>query len=192
MKKSVLFIKEDEVAEEKAAAPDNHSSSSGSSGQKPILFIILAVVNMLVVAGVGYMIWAGKKKESAEPKLEHVIKGEHEAQEKEKHEEKEVVGRVVPLETFIVNLAGSKGRKVAKVNIEIELKDVGGNVADEIDKRKAQVRDIIIIILSSKSYEEVSNREGKDNLRSEIKDTINSFLTKGKITNVFFTEFIYN
>jgi flagellar FliL protein len=78
------------------------------------------------------------------------------------------------------------------VNIELELKDLNGNVADEIDKRKAQVRDIIIILLSAKSYEEVSTREGKDNLRAEIKDTINSFLTKGKISSVYFTEFIYN
>ena len=100
------------------------------------------------------------------------------------------MGKVVPLETFIVNLAGSKGRKIAKVNMELELK--GDGVSEEIEKRKAQIRDYIIIILSSKTYEEVSNKEGKNNLRSEIKDTINSYLTKGKITNVFFTDFIYN
>ena len=190
---SVEFIKEDEVAEEKAAAPVAASAPVNSnSGQRPILFIAIAIVNMLVVAGVGFMLWQGKKKEAAEPKIEQVIKGESEAQEHEAKTEKEFVGRVIPLETFIINLAGSKGRKVAKVNIEIELKDIAGNVADEIDKRKAQVRDIIIIILSSKTYEEVSSRDGKDNLRTEIKDTINSFLTKGKISNVFFTEFIYN
>ena len=61
-----------------------------------------------------------------------------------------------------------------------------------IEKRKAQIRDIIIIILSSKTYDEVSTREGKDGLKSEIKDTLNAFLTKGKIVNVYFTEFIYN
>lgn len=180
------------MAEEKAAAPPAASAPASPSNQKPILFIALAIVNMLILAAVGFMIWQGKKKEAAEPKIEQVIKGEHEAQEHDTKTEKEFVGRVVPLETFIINLAGSKGRKVAKVNIELELKDTNGNVADEIDKRKAQVRDIIIIILSSKSYEEVASRDGKDNLRTEIKDTINSFLSKGKIGNVFFTEFIYN
>lgn len=180
------------MAEEKAAAHEVAGGSAGTSGQKPILFIILAIINMIVVSGVGFMIWQGKKKEAAEPKIDHVIKGESETREHEAKAEKEFVGRVVPLETFIVNLAGTKGRKVAKVNIELELKDLSGNVADEIDKRKAQVRDIIIILLSAKTYDEVSSREGKDNLRAEIKDTINSFLTKGKITSVFFTEFIYN
>lgn len=69
---------------------------------------------------------------------------------------------------------------------------VGDKVLDEIENRKAQIRDIIIIILSSKTYEEVSTREGKENLRNEVKDTINSFLVQGKIAKVFFTEFIYN
>lgn len=182
------------MAEEKAAAaaaPEAAPAASGG-GPKSMILIALAVINMLVVAGVGFMLYQGRKKDAAEPKLEHVIKGEKEAQDKEKEgvEEKKFVGQVIPLETFVVNLAGSKGRKVAKVNMELEVK--GSAVQEEIDKRKAQVRDIIIIILSSKTYEEVSTREGKDNLRNEIKDTINSFLVKGKISNVFFTEFIYN
>ena len=180
------------MAEEKAA-PAEPASAKGGGGTNPLLFVILAVVNMAVVGGVGFMLFKNKQKENADPKIEHVIKGEKTAQEKEEHEEKSFVGKVIPLETFLVNLAGTKGRKVAKVNMELEVKDnSGGSVSDEIDKRKAQVRDIIIIILSSKTYEDVSTREGKDNLRNEIKDTINSFLTKGKIVNVFFTEFIYN
>jgi flagellar FliL protein len=78
--------------------------------------------------------------------------------------------------------------------MEIEIKDneVEGKVTAEIEQRKAQIRDIIIIILSSKTYEQVSTNEGKDNLRNQIKDTINSFLTTGRIQNVYFTEFIYN
>ena len=179
------------MAEEKAAAPSAESSQGGgSSGQKPVLWMALAIVNMLVVGLVGFMLYKGREKEAAQPKLEHVIGGEAQAQAREAIEEKQFVGKVVPLETFIVNLAGSKGRKVAKVNMELELK--GSGVAEEIEKRKAQIRDYIIIILSSKTYEEISTKEGKNNLRAEIKDTINSYLTQGKITNVFFTEFIYN
>ncbi|MFN8792388.1 MAG: flagellar basal body-associated protein FliL [Bdellovibrionales bacterium] len=179
------------MAEEKAAA---ESPAAASGGQKPLLFIILAVVNMIVVAVVGALIYLGKKKEAAQPTIDNVIAGEKQTAEQEANAKKEFVGKVVPMETFIVNLAGSKGRRVAKVNMELELKEAEGEgkIAAEIEQRKAQIRDIIIIILSSKSYEEVSSREGKDNLRSEIKDTINSFLTTGKISNVFFTEFIYN
>ncbi len=178
------------MAEEKAAAAEVSSGPSGGSGQKPVLLIALAVINMVVVGGVGFVLYQGKKKESSQPKIEDVIQGEHSAQHKEATEEKEVVGKVIPLETFIVNLAGAKGRKILKVNMELEVK--GEHSLGEIDKRKAQIRDIIIIILSSKNYDEVSSREGQDGLKTEIKDTINSFLVQGKISNVFFTEFIYN
>lgn len=181
------------MAEEKAAAPEAAPAapaSGGGSNKQSLILVVLAVVNMLVVGGVGFMLWQGKKKDAAEPKIEHVIKGEHTAQEAEKKEEKTFVGKIVPLETFLVNLAGSKGRRVAKVNIELEVE--GANVQVELDQRKAQVRDIIIIILSGKTYDQVANKEGKDQLREEVKDTVNAFLTKGKIKNVFFTEFIYN
>ncbi len=181
------------MAEENAAkeAPAAAAPAPGNDGNKsPVLLIALAVINMLVVAGVGFMLYQGKKKEAAEPKIQDVIKGEHEQQAKEATEEKSFIGKVIPLETFIVNLSGTKGRRIAKVNMELELQ--GPQVQLEIEKRKAQIRDIIIIILSSKTYDEVAQREGKDSLKNEIKDTLNAFLTKGKILNVYFTEFIYN
>lgn len=178
--------KGENVAEEKpaeTAAP----AAAAPSGSKPILLVVLVVVNMLVVLLVGFMLWKNSQKPTTT--LEQVVEGErHDAQtEPEKTEE---VGKVIPLETFIVNLAGSKGRKVLKVNMELEVQ--GLDVIQEIDNRKAQIRDFIIIILSSKTYDEVSTKEGKDSLRNEIKDNINSFLSKGKIINVYFTELIYN
>ena len=179
------------MAEEKATqetAPATESPAS-SAGSKSGLLIGLVVVNMLVVAFVGYMIWQGRKAEQAKPGIDVVVEGETQTQTEESAAPDEV-GKVIPLETFVVNLAGSKGRKVLKVNMELELK--GNEVVKEIDNRKAQIRDFIIIILSSKSYDEVSSKEGKDALRNEIKDNINSFLSKGKILNVYFTELIYN
>ncbi len=178
------------MADQKAAAPETAAPPSKGSSQNNIVLVLLILVNTIALAAAGYMLYQGKKKEAAEPRIEQVIKGEHETQTKEEEEVKDVTGPVIPLETFIVNLAGSKGRKVAKVNLELEVK--GEKVQEEIERRKPQIRDIIIITLSSKTYEDVSSKEGKDSLRNEIRDTINSFLTKGKITNVFFTEFIYN
>ena len=179
------------MAEEKEAVVDSAPAAKTSiADTKPYLLIGLVVVNMLVVVFVGFMIWKGKKIEEAKPGIEKVIEGENITQAIESTKTSDEVGKVIPLETFIVNLAGSKGRKVLKVNMELEIK--GQEVIQEIENRKAQIRDFIIIILSSKSYDEVSAKEGKDALRNEIKDNINSFLSKGKIINVYFTELIYN
>ncbi|MCB0414877.1 MAG: flagellar basal body-associated FliL family protein [Bdellovibrionales bacterium] len=144
---------------------------------------------MVVVLGVGAMLYLGKQKEAKEPGIEDVIKGEKEAQEAEEKNE-DFIGKLIPLETFLVNLSGSRGRKLAKVNMELEVSN--DDVQIEIDKLKPKIRDIIIIILSSKTYAQVSSKEGKDSLRDEIRDQVNLFLTKGQIKRVYFTEFIYN
>ncbi|MFN7727583.1 MAG: flagellar basal body-associated protein FliL [Bdellovibrio sp.] len=180
------------MAEENAAAKEvaAPAPSSGGGGKQNILILALAVINMVVVGAVGFMLYKGRQAEKAKPTIEHAIQGEVETQHEEKKDTDVKKKPVVPLETFIVNLAGSKGRRVAKVNVELEVSKV--DVQKEIDQRQAQVRDIIIMILSSKTYEYVSTKEGKNQLREEIKDTVNAFLSKGKIESVFFTEFIYN
>ncbi len=167
------------------------SGKTGGSSGKPKLLIGLVILNMLVVLGVGLMVMQSRQSQNQDPSkvIDQVIAGEQKAQGAEAQQGEEI-GKVVPLETFIVNLAGAKGRKVLKVNMELEAK--GADVIQEIDNRKAQIRDFIIIILSSKTYEEVATKEGKDQLRNEIRDNINTFLVKGKIANVYFTELIYN
>lgn len=164
-----------------------HAPKSG----KPMMLYALVIINMLVVAGVGFMVYSGKKKEAKQPGISDVIAGEHEAQRdpSAQVEEKEFVGTMVPMEMFLVNLSGANGRKLLKVLMELEVE--GTKVQEEIEKRKPQIRDIIITLLSSKTYEQVSSVEGKDYLREEVRDTVNSFLTKGKIKRVLFTEFIY-
>jgi flagellar FliL protein len=145
---------------------------------------------MLVVAGVGVMLYLDKKAKDAKPTIDKVIEGEHQAQQEEEKKEDQFIGSVIPMETFLVNLAGSRGGKLAKVNMELEVD--GEKVQQEIEKRKPQIRDIIIIILSSKNYDQIVTKESKDTLRDEVRDTVNSFLTKGHIKRVYFTEFIVN
>lgn len=175
---------EEKAKPQEAAAP---AAPAAQASQKPIMLIVLVVINMAVVIGVGFMVW--KAKQTPPPTIDQIVEGEKKQHEADKAVSEEV-GKVIPLETFIVNLANSKGRKVLKVNMELEV--TGSDIVQEVDNRKAQIRDFIIIILSVKTYEQISTKEGKDDLRAEIKDKVNSFLSKGKITNVYFTELIYN
>ena len=179
-----------ESAAKKEAAPDG--AKGGAGDKKPILLYALVVLNMLVVAGVGFMVQVGRKKDAAQPNINAVIKGEHETQveEKKKEEEEVFVGKMIPLEMFLVNLSGSRGRKLLKVAMELEVE--GEKVQEEIEKRKPQIRDMIIIILSSKTYDQVSVPDGKDKIKQEITDQINRFLSHGKIRRVLFTDFIWS
>jgi flagellar protein FliL len=179
------------VAEDNAAKASS-ADGQGSSGGKPILLYALVILNMLVVAGVGAMVYLGKQKEIAEARtIDKVVAGVAQDAAAAKEEEKDdFIGKMIPMETFLVNLSGTRGNKVLKVNMELEVE--GARITEEIDKRKPQIRDIIIILLSSKTYNQLASAEGKEFLREEIRDTVNSFLTKGKIKRVHFTEFIFN
>ena len=177
------------MAENAPAPAPAAPAPSGNPGGKPTLFILLAIINMAVVVGVGVMLYLGQKKKEAEPGIDDVIKGEHE-QVKKEEQSKDFIGKLVPLETFLVNVSGSRGRKLVKMNMELEL--TNAEVQEEVEKIKPKIRDYIIIIASSKTFAEISTKEGKDALREEIKNQINLFLTKGQITKVYFTEFILN
>lgn len=178
------------MAEQNAAPKEAAAAAPEAKQSKPTLFIILAIINMAVVGGVGAMLYLGKKKDNQEPKVEHVVAGEHDAQRSDAEKVESFSSENVKLEPFVVNMAGSRGRRLARVTMELEVDST--KVSEEIESRSAQIRDIIIILLSSKTFEAVSSRDGKESLREEIKDNVNGFLTKGKIKKVLFTEFIYN
>jgi flagellar FliL protein len=60
----------------------------------------------------------------------------------------------------------------------------------EVSKRIPQIRDLTISILSSKTKEKISEKEGKDLVRSEIINSINKNLTIGRVRRVFFEDFV--
>ena len=180
------------MAEEKAPAPSPVPEVAPKSGAKNIILYALVVVNMAVVAAVAMMVYRWRQEEVHSPKgkIKSVVAGEHDAMaEDQKKKDEEYVGTMIPLETFLVNLAGSRGNKLLKVNMEFEVE--GTKVVEEIEKRKPQIRDLIIIHLSSKTLEQIQDGEGKNKMRNEIRDTVNSFLTKGRIRQVLFTEILY-
>jgi flagellar FliL protein len=98
------------------------------------------------------------------------------------------MGPIYSLETFIVNLADERGKKYLKTKLELELDNAV--VVPEIDRRLPQFRDTILTILSSKAFEDIRQLEGKYQLRAEIMTMLNQHLNSGKVTNIYFTEFI--
>lgn len=98
------------------------------------------------------------------------------------------LGPIYSLETFIVNLADKGGNRYLRVTMDFEL----GNpeLQAEISKRLPQVRDSVLMILPSKRFDDISSVEGKTALRDEILEKVNSLLTMGKVTNIYFKEFV--
>ncbi len=96
------------------------------------------------------------------------------------------LGPTVDIGQFLSNL--SDGRRFIKVNVTLEISD--DKVSKEIDERSPQIRDAIITILRSKDNQEINQDQGIRKLRTEIMNKINNNLMSGKVTNVFFTDFV--
>lgn len=111
--------------------------------------------------------------------------------EKGKEDKKEVAeeSMIVPLDTVIVNLCGSGGRRYLKAKINLEARDE--DVKKKIEARSVQIKDRLISILSSKTLEDVEGLEGQESLRREIKDAVDVVLKmEDGILQVYFTEFV--
>lgn len=161
--------------------------------KQPILLIAIAALNMVAMIAVSSILWSTHKAEEKKPKIQDVVDAEHKEdlnRDPAAINKEDIVGKLIPMETYLVNLAGSHGNKLVKMNIELEVDN--NAVMAEIDKRKPQIRDKVIILLSSKTYEYMSSQQGKLGLRTEIKDMINEFLVSGKIKNIYFTDLVVN
>jgi len=102
---------------------------------------------------------------------------------------------VLSLNEFIVNLNDPIGRRYIKVNLKLELskKEYEDKIrSDEL--LIPQIRDVIFLILSSKSYDDLRTVSGKLTLKQEIIAKVNEVLNKrfgeDVVTNCFFTDFV--
>ncbi len=98
------------------------------------------------------------------------------------------LGPIFSLDTFIVNLADKGGTRYLRVTMDLELGN--SDLEDELHKRLPQVRDSLLMILPSKRFEDISTVQGKTALRNEMLEALNGYLGQGKITNIYFKEFV--
>ncbi len=95
---------------------------------------------------------------------------------------------IVPVDTIVVNLSGSNGRRYLKAKINLEAKD--GDVKKLIETKSIQIKDRLISIISSKTLEDIDGLEAQENLRKEIKDAVDVVLKVEGVLQVYFTEFV--
>jgi flagellar FliL protein len=99
-----------------------------------------------------------------------------------------LIGTMWQIDPFIVNLADNQGERYLKVVMQLEVSDP--MVSAQLEQLKPKLRDNVMDLLTAKSYAELMDSGGKQRLRDEIVLRLNSFLTKGGIVKVYFTEFV--
>ena len=108
-----------------------------------------------------------------------------EKKEKEEKKNKDVMFHLDPL---IVNLARSQGSRFLKITISLEMSSP--EVRGDLDKNIRKLTDSILLLLSTKSFEDVYSVQGKFTLKGEITSRVNQYLTVGQVKGAYFTEFL--
>jgi len=169
------------MAEEKDAKEE-------AQPKKPFLkFIILGVIALVLGAGgsAGWDFFIKGKKE--EIKKEEIKKNANKPYAKKK---KEKPGIAYPLDSFIVNLLDKAGTGKRYLKIKIVL-EVGDEEAQRtVDSHIPQLKDTILLLLSSQSFSDINTMEGKIELKQILLSRINQVLGEGIVHRLYFTEFV--
>jgi flagellar protein FliL len=146
---------------------------------------IILLVLLLAFAGAGYFAYQKffAHKTDAMPE-----RGEHNATQKASEPGAKLDTQLVTLPTFQVNLSDPSGRRFLKLTMDVELPSK--KAADLLQGNMSKVKDRLILLLSSKTYADLSSYESKLLLKDEIIDRLNQILGGPKIVQIYFTELV--
>jgi flagellar FliL protein len=160
------------MAEEKEKAKDAEENQAPKKSK--LKLIIIAAVVLFIGAG-GFFGYSKFKKNTK-------VKAETKKTEK--------TSIICPLKSFVVNLLDKRGvgKRYLKVTLEAEVGEEEGKQL--IDSHNPQIRDSILLLLSSQTLDEINTMEGKLALKQEILSRMKQILGEGVVQRIYFTEFV--
>ena len=190
------------MAAEEAAESAPQTSQAKAPGSGPgVLVLIMTAVNLIVTIGIIGLLAVNFLREKSRPGPQDIVMHDEGVEEtggkhgegdfaKAARKRKDLdLGRMVTLDKFTVNLStvGSVAPKYVIVDVSIEV--ATEDTETEVLQKMPQVRNTIIDLFNSKRSADMATVEGRNYLKDEIKNALNSFLVTGKVDGVFFTNF---
>jgi flagellar FliL protein len=161
----------------------------------PIKLVILIVGGTLFLGlggTIAYMKFGGHKEDArtdASQSPQAMASGKQEEPAAKTHSaNSNTPGAIYDVDPFIVNLADVPEARYLKLTVKLELDRP--EVSADLSARVPQLRDTILILLSSKDAASLRTPQGKFQLRDELTQRVNALLPKGGIRSAYFTEFV--
>jgi flagellar FliL protein len=167
---------------EKENAPEQAPANKLS---KKMLFIAAGLLVLLAGGGVTAFMLLGGEKPAPQAPVEGTGAGTPAAIPAV---QPEVIGPMVNIEPFIVNILDQDGTRYLKASITLEMTDAAA--VEAVNRRMPQLRDAILLLIGNKTFNELSDLQGKLQLRSELLDRLNKILSNGSVRKIYFTDFV--
>lgn len=157
-----MAVRDEEIQE------DVTEKRKGSRLKKWLVIVIL----LGLFAGGGYAGWS------------FYFEGKYSTSEA-KVKDESVIGE---MDTFLVNLADPGGKRYLKITMKLVLDSA--QAGQEFAERGPELRDNVLMLLSSKKYEDIATFSGKMALKQEAIARLNQRMNQGRVKDVYFTEFL--
>lgn len=170
-------------------AEENANGEEEAKPKSPLKLIILVAVVMLVLGGGGAYFLLGSKSSAPAPEVTTTEGSEETAEVKEPKAEA-VYFSLDP--RFVVNFVGKSKARFLQVQIDGVTRDP--MIKEDVTLHLPKIRNNILMLLSSKTYNDLSDPEGKEQLRQEVLTEIQSILKEESghegVEDIFFTSFV--
>ncbi|MBE7439721.1 MAG: flagellar basal body-associated FliL family protein [Spirochaetales bacterium] len=174
---------DEELEDEEAGSGDYQPTAASGLNKvvKMLIYIALGVAGLILMAVIAYYV----AKFAAEQQYKEVASIA-------------VVKPPPPTENFNfqddfrVNTADQGSTHFIKLKLSLGFDKGNQALSAELADRMPQLRNIINLILSGKTKDQLITIQDQLELREEIKASVNHVLAEGKIREVYFQEFIVN
>lgn len=170
------------MAEKKAPQKDAKAQEAGGKKKKLIIIIAAALIVVLIGVGAGLFFFMKKdpqQEKPADPGMQVPVPDLN---------NRSAIGPMVDIEELIVNIIAAENNHYVKAAITLEL--TNEIAKEEVVRRMPQIRDSIILLMSSKNYDELQDLQGKKQLKAELASKLNAILQSGSVKSIFFTDFV--
>lgn len=170
------------MAERKETKKAPEAPESGSSKKKLIMVIGAVLLVVLIGAGIGlFFLLQGDDQNGEDQQQGAQVPAPELSQTTD-------IGPMIDINDFIVNIISAESNRYVKASFTLELSNKP--VLDEAEKRMAQIRDAILLLVGNKTYDELQDLQGKKQLKAELSSKLNAILQTGQVKSIYFTDFV--
>jgi flagellar basal body-associated protein FliL len=159
------------------------SVAQSSVVNKKIIIIAGGALSAILAAGAGVYFL----KPDLIPGLAAPKDAAHPAKKKEKEKKHEITA-AADLDVFVVNLASSGQGRYLRTTLSLGVKDA--HEKEKIKEFVGPIRHAVIMYLTERKIEELSDPAGKEKLRQALNQQINEAIGEKMVTTIYFKEFL--
>jgi len=171
------------MADEKEEVTEKKSSGG-------MLQIINLVLLLLVLGVGGFVAWKMMEMDKAPAAQEEVTQtAETKIPEPEPETDPSIPPVFLDIADITINLADAETSRFLRAKIKLEIRNEEEKVM--VEQNMVKINDMVITLLSSKTFAEIRTPQGKYELKEDLVYRINRLVGNGKpVKSLYFTDFV--